>query len=305
MRIEYRDKRGSNRLHLLSASLIALMSLFFSVQAFSGAWTAKKGTMYNKIAGNFFISTEDFDSDGNRVSSPSQFTDTNITYYAEYGITDKITMFGSLPYKKVEQNPDNSALPSESTTDFGDVEVGTRYNFSDTKKGVISGQALVSIPGLYDSDALVPVGNGDYQVEFRFLYGKSLWPRPMYYGLEFGYRFREGDPSDEWKFLGEYGYSPTDKWALRTKLDVTISAKNGATTGGGGLNPTLTNEYDLAKLELTVGRRVSKHGWIEFTWTPNIWGENTAAGQNFQLAYVFQTGVRENLRRKVLEGEGK
>jgi protein XagA len=277
-----------NKLICLTVYITLVSCLLVPTQAFSGAWTAKKGSMYNKVSGNFFISNENFDSDGDRVSSPNEFTDLNLTYYAEYGWKDNITVFGSIPYKRVEQDPDDPALSSESTTEFGDVDIGLRYKFSDSKKGVMSVQGLVKIPEFYDEDERVPVGNGQYDVEVRFLYGKSLYPRPMYYGLEFGYRFRTEDPSDEWKFLAEYGFNPNDKWALRAKLDVSISAKNGS--GFNPNNPTLTNEFDLTRLELTVGRKLGERSWLEFSWTPPVAGEDTASGQTFTLAYVFQTG---------------
>ena len=54
-----------------------------------------------------------------------------------------------------------------------------------------------------------------------------------YIGAEAGYRFRSEDPSDEYRYLLEYGISAGDNLYFRTKLDGTESAGNGKQQSGG------------------------------------------------------------------------
>lgn len=266
-------------------SILSITSLLFSGLAYSGAWTGPKGDSYNKFGVNYFWTDENFDGQGNVVDSPAEFTDLNFTYYGEYGFRDNFSGFLSIPYKSIETVLDNG--PSSSTTAVGDIDVGLRYNLYNGDKGVFSLQGLVKIPEAYDENDTPPVGNGQYDVEVRVLYGKSLYPKPFYYGLEGGYRYRDEAPSDEWKYLIEVGYTATEKIYLRTKLDGTMSAKNADKFSGPTFNPTLAPDYDLGKLELTAGYTIVKDLYLEFTWTPTIYGRSTANGNTLGLALIY------------------
>jgi hypothetical protein len=152
---------------------------------------------------------------------------------------------------------------------------------------VFSVQGLVKIPAGYDKNIALPLGNGQVDVEVRLLIGKSLWPLPMYLGLEAGYRYRADEPSDEYKYLLEVGGSVTDSFGLRAKLDGTASVKNADKVTDVSGNPVASLEYDLGKLELTAGYSFTKQWTGEFTYTPNIYGKNTAAGSTLSLAVIY------------------
>jgi len=122
----------------------------------------------------------------------------------------------------------------------------------------------------------------------KILVGKSLG-RLGYFGLELGYRFRTDAPSDEIRYLIEYGVSLNDNLYLRAKLDGIESANNADTlfTTGGNLSRTL--EFDVGKLELTAGWNFGNPNdngrWgAEFTYTDDVYGDNTLEGDGFQLA---------------------
>lgn len=269
-------------------SLIFILCLSLSCEIMAGAWTAKEGASYHKLAVNYFFSDENFDSDGDRMDASSDFTDLNLSYYMEYGIRDNLTAFLSIPYKWIENDPNVGS--SAESYGIGDQEYGLRYNIFNDDRGVFSVQGLVKVPDLHDEDpGDLPLGNDQVDYEVRFLYGRSLYPKPVYFGLEAGYRFRRQAPSDEIKYLVEIGYDINEKSYVRAKLDGTLSVDNAdtaPTTGVGG-NPTLGPAFDLGKLELTGGYKIDKKFSTEFTWTPNIYGQNTAAGNNFQFAVIM------------------
>ena len=272
-------------------SLIFILCLTLSSEAMAGAWTAKEGTSYHKAALNYFFSDENFDDDGDRKNAHSDFTDVNLTYYMEYGIRDNVTAFLSVPYKWIENDPDIGG--NSKSRGVGDQDFGLRYNFFNDDRGVFSIQGLVKVPDLHDEDpGDLPLGNGQTDYEVRFLYGRSLYPKPVYFGLEAGYRYRSQEPSDEIKYLVEIGYNINEKSYVRAKLDGTYSMDNAddapAPVIPGDVNPTLAPAFDLGKLELTGGYKIDKKFSTEFTWTPNIYGQNTAAGNNFQIAVIMQ-----------------
>ena len=265
-------------------SISSLAGLLFSGLVNAGAWTGPEGASYNKFGVNYFTSDKQFDSDDNSVDAGSEFTDFNFTYYGEYGLRDDLSIFTSIPYKRIETDPDMGSKVDNSG--IGDIDLGARYNLYNEDWGLISIQGLVKLPSAYDEDDALPLGNGQRDFEVRLLYGRSLYPRPMYFGAEVGYRYRDEEPSDEIKYLLEFGYSLNDRFSLRTKLDGTTSAKTADDVDTTSGNPTLAPDFDLGKLELTASYSVKKDRYLEFTVAPTIYGRDTSDGTTVSIAYI-------------------
>lgn len=262
-----------------------ILPLLFSELAYSGAWTGPEGAIYNKFGFNYFSSDKQLNSDGDSVSAGSEFTDFNFTYYGEYGLKDNLSIFGSAAFKSLEAKPDGGV--SVDTSGIGDVDLGVRYNLYNEGWGLVSLQGLVKIPSAYDEDDALPLGNGQYDLEVRVLYGRSLYPKPMYYGVEVGYRGRADEPSDEVKYLLEFGYTVNNKVSLRAKLDGTLSAKNAGKIPATPGNPTLAADFDIAKLDLTGSYTIEKDKFIEFSLSSTLYGRDTADGTTFSVAYIL------------------
>ncbi|AMV70560.1 hypothetical protein JCM30471_25540 [Desulfuromonas carbonis] len=266
----------------------AVLFLATSSLSFAGAWTQKAGHLYNRVALNYYFADRNFDGDGDRVdfANNGEFSDYNLSNYFEYGLTDPLTIFGSLAYKRIKNDSD---LRRDTTWGVGDIDLGLRQRLLDNDLGIFSVQALVKIPEAYDEDDYLPLGNGQYDIEGKILYGRSLYPLlPGYTNLELGYRWRDGAPSDEIRYLVEIGFDLAEKVYTRGKLDGIFSVDNGARTDATG-NPTTTNNFDLAKLDLTIGYKLTPAWAIEAAWTPAIYGQNTAAGATYTLALSFAT----------------
>lgn len=274
---------------LVQGSLVVFMLLAVSATtSFAGAWTAPKYGFYEKLAFNFYYSNDTFDKTGSRVDTANngKFSDYNISNYFEFGLTDELTVINSLTYKWLE---DDNDLRRTKGYGLGDVDLGVRYKLMDNTIGVVSSQALVKIPGPYDRNDPLPLGNGQFDGELRLLYGRTLYPLiPAYGNVEIGYRWRAGDPSDEFRYLVEFGVDVTKSLYGRLKLDGIYSIDNGNKFADDG-NPTTTNNFDLGKLEVTAGYKIAPAWGVEFTVTPSLYGQNTAAGTNFALGFYYKT----------------
>jgi hypothetical protein len=256
--------------------------------SFAGAWTAPRNTFYEKLSYNYYYAHETFDSSGHRGGTPNngKFTDNDISNYFEYGLTNDLTAVNSLTYKWLE-NDDNSARTKANS--LGDVDLGLRYKLLDSNAGIVSTQLLVKIPGTYGRNDPLPLGNGQFDTELRLLYGRSLYPWiPGYGNVEIGYRWRADGPSDEVRYLIEFGVDITRSIYTRAKLDGTLSVDNGKRQDDSG-NPTATNNFDLGKLDLTVGYKITPALGVEVSYRPDIYGQNTAAGANYSLALYYKT----------------
>ena len=160
----------------------------------AGAWTQKKNSFYDRIAVNYYFADHDFDADGDRVdfAADGEFTDYNLSNYLEYGLTDELTVLNSVAYKRIQSDSD---LREDTTWGIGDIDLGLRYKLLENKIGIFSVQGLAKIPEAYDEEERLPLGNGQYDLEGKILYGRSLWPLlPGYTNFEIGYRWRGRRP---------------------------------------------------------------------------------------------------------------
>ncbi len=250
----------------------------------------KQFHMYNRLSFNYLRSTKDFDADCHRVARPlnSVFEDYNITWYQEFGLTDWLSLVSSIPYKFLrleEDKVEGNTRKVSKSCGVGDIEAGLKIRLLE-KPVVLSMQTLAKIPP-YDMDDPIPLGNGQWDVEGRLLLGKSLWPTvPGYFGIEVGYRYRAEAPSDEFKYLVELGSHIWKGLYLRTKLDGILSMRNATAVADPRLT-WLSTEYDLGKLELTAGYKISKGFDLEFTFTPYIYGRNMIAANSYSLAIAY------------------
>ncbi len=275
--------------YLLTNCIVCLfMVALTSSNLFAGAWTMEKGKSYHRFAANYYFADKAFDNDGDSrgMSSNGEFRDFNLNYYMEYGIVDKLTATTSIYYKDLRKEDDRFIYDTDG---IGDMDLGLRYQLYSGRVGVFSVQGMVKVPELYDEDDALALGNGQYDYELRFLYGRSLWPIiPGYINLESGYRWRAEEPADEFRYLIEVGSDLGKKFYTRAKLDGLVSAGNGTDRVDNYGNPTATFEYDLTKLDLTAGYKLTTKWGLELGYTTALWGESTAKGDTWTLALSFQ-----------------
>ena len=274
---------------VLRSLLAALLLTATATACFAGAWTAKKHAFYEKFAFNYYYAEDTFDKTGSRHRTPDngKFTDYDLSNYFEYGLLDNLTLINSLTYKWLFNENDQI---SSKGYGLGDVELGARYKLMDSERiGIVSTQLLVKIPGPYDRNDPLPLGNGQVDVEVRLLYGRSFYPYlPAYGNVEVGFRWRNEAPADEFRYLIEFGADITKALYARIKLDGTMSLDNGNHLGAGG-NPTTTNNFDLGKLDIAMGYKITPAWGVEASYRPDIYGQNTAAGANYSLALTCKT----------------
>lgn len=266
---------------------IALMSAITlavaSNNCFAGAWTFQEGKLYEKLSLNNYAADRYFDNDGNKknLSYNGKFTDINISNYIEYGLTDSIGVINSIGVKRIENKDD---FATTTTSGVGDIEIGLKHKLAEGGYGALSHQAMVKIPGFYDKKSALPLGNGQFDAEYRVLYGLSLWRIfPGYANFEVGYRYRAEAPSDEFRYLVEVGGDVTDKLYARAKLDGIQSVNNSDKMSDSVGNPTTIYQFDLGKLDAAVGYKIGDNWGVEFGYTPTLYGKNTADGTTYSL----------------------
>ena len=268
------------------ALALAALCSCAAMRADAGAWVPGPDSGYHKLALNFFHSDDAFQG----AVAPEEFSNLNLSYYGEVGLLPRVALYGTAALTRLEQET------YAGDSDFfgvGDVDVGLRFGLIE-EPFVLSAAFLFKAPYLYEANRSLPPGNGQEDFEWRLLAGKSLneWG---YVGFESAYRLRLGDPSDELRFLLEYGVALSERAYFRTKLDIIESLNNGDSIDQGIGNPTLNPEFDLGRIELTAGwnlsppEPVSRAGrfGLEFTYTRDLYGENTLRGNTVQFGVTY------------------
>jgi protein XagA len=269
----------------ISIVLAAFLCIVISAgRCHAGAWTMEQGNFYERVAYNFYYADKEFDIQKEDTLFRN-FRNMYLSNYIEYGITDRITFINAMYYDSMEKQEVFSDIKSNG---FGDVDLGVKGKILEGTWGVMSTQALMKVPGAYDKNDALPLGNGQYDFDFRMLYGLSLYKYlPGYINVEMGYRVRMGDPSDEFRYLLEFGTDIYKQFYGRIKLDGILSMNNGSRQVVVG-NPSATYNFDLGKLDMALGCRLTKSFGVEIGYAPEIYGKNTTQGATYTLALTYK-----------------
>ncbi len=246
----------------------------------AGAWTLSGGKMYEKLSLNYY------------TANPN-FTDMNIGNYIEYGFTDTLSIVNSVYLKQIRNQYHSTASGATTTTTtttsgIADIELGLKHKMVEGSYGILSHQALVKIPGPYDKNNALPLGNGQFDAEYRVLYGFSLWRLfPGYANFEAGYRYRAEIPSDEFRYLVEAGVNITKQFYARVKLDGIQSLNNADNVTDQSGNPTTIYQFDLQKLDCALGYKLTDTWGLEIGYTPTLYARNTAEGTSYSVGITY------------------
>lgn len=264
---------------------IALFLLLAAGPACAGAWTGGKGKSYSKLSVSRFASDEGYDADGKVIpfDLDGKFFDETLTYYGEFGILENLSIFGSLPLKSILYR---NFIEEGRTSGLYDLDLGVRFRVTRAPV-VFSVQGLVKVPGGYDPDERLPLGNGQADAEARFLLGSALPSGRMYYGVEAGYRYRAEEPSDEYRYLAEVGGRFTRRLYGRAKVEFVRSAHNADDVRDVFGNPVAALEAERTALEATAGVTLSRTVSFELTYAPLLNGRNTAKGTTWSVAAIL------------------
>jgi hypothetical protein len=216
------------------------------------AWTQPKGRIYNQLYYSYHESTNKFttierDESGYFVSAngdvdkveTDRFTANTITYHGEFGITDSLTVFASIPWIDTKYDVVIKYSGEDGPSGIGDIDLGLRYNLNNNFLNsdiLMSVQGSVKIPEAYNYGhplTEVSIGDGQYDAAVDVLLGKE-WNKG-YFILNAGYTFRfENDeygslnfkPSDQIRVITGGAYFITPKLHLKGTIDWTKSVRN-------------------------------------------------------------------------------
>jgi hypothetical protein len=262
----------------------ALLLAGLPTHADAGAWVLPRGRTNVQVAFLHQDTTDRYFLDGDRI--PYFFdgrSRTSALYVdARYGLTDRIEAMLQVPFFRVRFD---DLSDDRQSSGLGDVRLGLRYNLLKDSP-VATVDVRVKFPtGTFINDAeVVPVGEGQWDLDLAGEVAHSFWPRPFYVNGRAGYRFRGPneesgiDFGDEVFWLAEVGYAVSARIGLKL---VARGLHGQEGTSFGLAIPTLKREAVYVEPGLVI--RASPSWIVEFAVPFTVAGQNWPAGPVFSL----------------------
>ena len=322
------------RKKVFAAVIIFLtLTVFVSDPTFA-AWTQAKGHAYNQltvsryVTGKKFTTVQaDYDNvvkgtgDDIRVLRTANFVSESISYYGEYGITDTLTVFTSIPWKWIKTNATAKQLGDDGPEGVGDIDLGLRYNLTKNllDAGVLmSIQGAVKIPEAYEYGhplKELSLGDGQYDAKLELVLGKGF--SKGYAGFTGGYKYRFENskhysfkPSDQVSVKIWGGYAVLSWLSIRGLVDWTKSVGNAEVSDeliienyqyGGfdrskdnvlirdtlGLEPSYLNASMSLAFSITQKIQTVLSYNTDLKGIPPFESRDSAKGETFSVAWVY------------------
>lgn len=191
-------------------------------QAHASAWPQKQGEGQAILTGVTSHSDKGFDSSGNTVDI-NDYDKDEAYLLVEYGVTDDLTVLATPSYSHV--NVENG----DKTSGLGYTELGARYRLGKTDASVFSVQGSVRLPGKKRRDSIAQVGATDSEIDLRALAGTAfkLGGADAFADFQAGYRIRNGQPPNEFRYDASFGIRPTPRLLLVAQSFNVVSDGNG------------------------------------------------------------------------------
>ena len=207
-----------------------ILALVFTGTLFAQSpWTKNKNEAYLQITFSSISNYKELFGNPD-YSTDREITDNTLQLYAEFGISDKTTLFTNIPFKMVKSgNPTfNTAITSEgSESSLGNVQLGVKHNFYN-KNWLISGQICVEVnSGSFNTTTGLRTGYDAWTITPLALVGRGFnnWYIQAFTGVD----IRTNDYSSAYKLGGELGYKAVDWLWVAGFLDGVASFQNGET----------------------------------------------------------------------------
>ena len=289
-----------------AAALAAYILVATAHDAAAGAWVRKKAGYYFKTSGAYLFATDEYDHNGNVVDifsnlllvDNTSFRDVGVSAYFEYGITDRLTLVGSLPFKVLSSERRELANENTPVRRLELVNGGLSDLWMSLRYPLVRGPLILSLQGgaklplFYDPSPPnegSPLGSAKVDVEGRVLVGKSLYPFPGYLGVEAGYRLRGGNLDDE-ILLGAEGGVTLGRVFTKVGVDAlfsTVDPRDLTVSADDGRSVLVANQ-DIVKLNPVVGYSITAGLTVTAEIFHVLSGKNTVKGTTYSVGLVFE-----------------
>ncbi len=262
--------------------LVSILSL--SIQTINAQWVKGKKKGYYKlsawslVADQHYTDTGDIDPNATRGLF-------NLSFYGEYGITDKLDVIAYIPFfSRTYQNDQVSGTTGEviqkgeELNSIGDSDIGLRYGILQNENYALSTTLKFGFPTGEDaggSDGSYQTGDGEFnqllQVDLGIPF--TIKKTPLYAKTYIGYNNRTQDFSDELHFGGEAGVSFfKNKLWLIARLNAIQSLQNGDRSAQNTQGSVFANNIEYTSIGAEIAYYFTKRLGASFSFASAVSG---------------------------------
>jgi hypothetical protein len=279
------------KLKLITISML-LSFLCITNDGYAGGWTKKKGKFYLQLSSQFMNSNKFHDIDGTLVDITT-LSDLTLSIYAEYGITDDISLVAFVPFfhrlalNRIEgNNSGNIYFPGAEKNGVSDSDIGIKFKIAEGGQSVLSAGFTLGLPlgNSTDPNGLL-TGDGELNQRFSLSFGHSFYPLPVYFNASAGYNFRHKGYTDEINFGVEAGYTFYNRLLLIFRVTGLKPLRNGDNTLAGGAGGLFSNNQQYIAYGPELFYNVNNNWGITAGINAGTWARNVLS------SYVYRVGI--------------
>jgi protein XagA len=257
------------------------------------AWTKAKGTGFYKLDYSYIGADRIFDTKREVVPFPNS-SNSIASFYGEYGISDKFMIISYVPFlvsntsEALKTTAGVQLRPSVNTTDFGDIDLGFRYQLYNKNGYSVSANLFLGLPTGNSKQANdFNSGDGEFNQMLKIAVGtgKTRW----WTQGDVGFNNRTNNYSDEFRYDVEFGYKfLNDRLLTILKINGVESFNNGtARENSVGL---YSNNVEYAGFgpEILYYLNDKKKMGISFRAAGSFKGRNVLAGPSISGGFFAQ-----------------
>lgn len=269
-----------------SVVLSLTASALAAVPASANPFTLPKGQTEVSFATFLWQIDSYFNGDGEDSALPTDVEQTDVIVGLDHGLTDRLTLRISVPWSRSERG---FALDDPFAVNDGvsDAQLGLAWRLNDPRKR--TGVALIAglkWAGDYEVDVVNSPGDGNFDAELLFSVGRQFHRTAL--SIDVGYRFRSGNPEDEWVARVEGSLLLSRRVMFLTVLDWVDSRGGLAITSSSGLFfPFSRTEEDVFRLTVGGLFSVTERVGLFTSWASTLDGKSTARGSQWGLGTAF------------------
>ena len=198
---------------------ILLITTRLEEDAKASAWVMEKGASQVITTVTYDIADRSFNEQAILVVSP-KFQKGSINIYAEYGLTDWITL-RLLPGYEIVQTSFSGERNKEKG--FNRTGAGARIKLWSGRTQVVSVEATYFLRGEIRTTETNVLSRGTGDIDLRLLYGISRqfalfkWRFDTFADFQAGYRYRDGAPPNEYHADMTLGVNLGSRWQILTQ----------------------------------------------------------------------------------------
>jgi hypothetical protein len=269
---------------------ILILVVFLPYMISASGWTQKKNSGYFQLGGLIMSGDKFYNNDGDKISMP-KLTDFSLSLYAEYGVTNELTLFGSFPFFKslsldeIKDDITNTVVSeSESKSGLSDFDIGLRYNLGKLGSTSFTAGIMFGLPVGDDKiENGLLLGDGEFNQQIFVGFGHSF-NGPIYLAGKIGFNNRVEGYSDEFHYSFEAGYRVSNPLLVMFKARGVKSLNNGDAVKG-GIGGLFANNQEFLAYGIESIYSLSKTTGL------NAGIYSGALTKNVISALVFKAGV--------------